>query len=164
MYFILSCRRLYVIHIYFFFLFRLNDRIHRLCVQLGQIDCICDIQASWERWKFTGTMYTHARLWFPPSFLAVNHHNDKNWVSSILTDNLWLIFMWMKKKKKNWRKKFKMADSKKLSFSTTTKSWAIFANISQMDPWVIRINWRKGHPFCSTYMVVRLSDVSLIYC
>ena len=25
-------------------------------------------------------------------FLAVNHHNHKNWVPSILTHNLWLIF------------------------------------------------------------------------
>ena len=25
--------------------------------------------------------------------LAVNHHNHKNWVPSILTHNLWLIFM-----------------------------------------------------------------------
>ena len=34
--------------------------------------------------------YTHAHLWFPPSFLAINHHNNKNWVPSILTHNLWL--------------------------------------------------------------------------
>ena len=33
-------------------------------------------------------IYTHAHLWLPPSFLAVNHHNAKNWVSSILTHHL----------------------------------------------------------------------------
>ena len=27
------------------------------------------------------------------SFLAVHHHNHKNWVPAILTHNLWLIFM-----------------------------------------------------------------------
>ena len=57
-----------------------------------------------------------------------------------------------------------MADSKKLSFSTTTKSWAIVTKILQIGPWVSRINWREGHSFCSTYMVVRLSNVSSIYC
>ena len=66
------------------------------------------------------------------------------------------------KKKKN--PKSKMADSKKVSFSTTSKSWAIVAKILQIGPWVSRINWCKGHSFCSTYMVVRLSDRSSIYC
>ena len=31
-------------------------------------------------------------------FLAVNHHNHKNWVPSILIHNLWLIFIGMKQK------------------------------------------------------------------
>ena len=52
-----------------------------------------------------------------------------------------------------------MADSKKLSFSTTAKSWAIFAKILQIGPWVSRINWCERHSFCSTYMIVRLSNV-----
>ena len=56
-----------------------------------------------------------------------------------------------------------MAHSKKLSFSTTTKSWAIFDKISQIGPWVSRIHWCEGHSICSTYMVVRLSDISSIY-
>ena len=43
----------------------------------------------------------HAILWFPPSFLAVNHHNIKNWVPSILTHNLWLIFMGLRRT--TWR-------------------------------------------------------------
>ena len=41
--------------------------------------------ASWYVW----------REWF----LAVNHHNHKNWVPFILIHNLWLIFMGMKQKK-----------------------------------------------------------------
>ena len=40
-------------------------------------------------------MYTHAILWFPPLSLAVKHHNIKNWVPSILTHNLRLVFMGM---------------------------------------------------------------------
>ena len=33
----------------------------------------------------------------------------------------------------------------KLSFSTTPKSWAIVAKISQIGPWVSRIDWCEGH-------------------
>ena len=44
--------------------------------------------------------YSHAIISFPCSFLAVNHHNSKNWVPFILTHNLWLIFMGIKKKQK----------------------------------------------------------------
>ena len=51
------------------------------------------------------------------------------------------------KPKQKYEKKFKIADSKKLSFSTTPKSWAIFTKISQIGPWVSRINWCQGHPF-----------------
>ena len=65
-----------------------------------------------------------------------------------------------KKKKKIWKKKFKMADSKKLSFSATPKSWAIVAKISQIGPWVSRIDWCEGHWCGSTYIAVRLSDIS----
>ena len=39
--------------------------------------------------------------------------------------------MGMKQKKNFFEKKFKMADSKKLSYSATPKSWAIVAKISQ---------------------------------
>ena len=52
-----------------------------------------------------------------------------------------------------------MADSKKLSFSTTPKSWAITAKISWIGPWVGRIDWCKDHWWGSTYMAVRLSDI-----
>ena len=49
-------------------------------------------------------------------FLAVNHHNHKNWVPSILTHNLWLIFMGMKQKKSFLKKQKKMAKSKNWVF------------------------------------------------
>ena len=63
-------------------------------------------------------MYTHAILWFPLSFLAVNHHNIKNWVPSILTHNLWLIFMGMKQKKNFFflKKNSKWPTQKKVIF------------------------------------------------
>ena len=53
-----------------------------------------------------------------------------------------------------------MADSKKLRFSTTTKSWVIFAKILQIGPWVSRIHWCEGHWHGSIYVVVRLSSIS----
>ena len=57
----------------------------------------------------------------------------------------------------------KMADSKKLSFSSTPNFQYIFVKISQIGPWVSRINWCKWHQCGSTYMVVRLSNVSSIF-
>ena len=56
----------------------------------------------------------------------------------------WFSLEWSKKKFFWRKKKFKMADSKKLSFSTTPKSWAIVAKISQIGPWVTRVDWCKG--------------------
>ena len=53
-----------------------------------------------------------------------------------------------------------MADSKKLSFSTTTKSSAIVAKILQIGPWVSRIDSCEGHQSDATYMALRLSNVS----
>ena len=56
-----------------------------------------------------------------------------------------------------------MADWK-LSFSTITKSWAIVAKISRIVAWINSTNWYEGHSFFTTYVVVRLSDVSSIFC
>ena len=36
-------------------------------------------------------------------------------------------------------------------------------NISGIGSCVKRINWCKGHWFCSTYLVIRMSDVTWIY-
>ena len=54
------------------------------------------------------------------------------------------------------KKKIKMADSKKLSFSTAPKSWEIVNKISRIGPWVSRIDWCKGHQCNSIYMAFRL--------
>ena len=76
------------------------------------------IVLNWERHIKNKIIlrYTHALLSFPRSFLVVNHHNNKNWVPSILTYNLWLIFMGMKQKKK---KKFENCSA----FDSSQKNW-----------------------------------------
>ena len=106
-------------------------------------------------------MYTHAHLWFPPLFLAVNHHNIENWVPSILTHNLWLIFMGIRH---NFffllQKKIQNGRLKKRSFFNSVNSQYFFVKISWIGPWVSRIDWCEGHWWGSTYMVVRLPDIS----
>ena len=52
--------------------------------------------------------YNHAHFWYPPLFLAVNHHNIENWVPFILTHNLWLISMGMKQKRSFFNCQFSM--------------------------------------------------------
>ena len=69
-----------------------------------------------------------------------------------------LIFIRIKQK--NQKIKIKMADSKKLSFSKSPILKNIFAKISQIGTWVSRIDWYKGHWCGSTYMAVRLSNIS----
>ena len=99
-----------------------------------------------KRSKLVFCCYTHAIIWFPPSFLAVNHHNNKNWVPSILTQNLWLIIMGMKQKKiqKNSKKKFKMADSKKLSFSKLPILKNIFCKFQRLVLGLVGLIDAKG--------------------
>ena len=58
-----------------------------------------------------------------------------------------IIFFW--KKNPKWPF-FKIANSQKF-----------FAKISQIRPWVSRIAWCEGHWCGSTYVTVRLSDISL---
>ena len=100
---------------------------------------------------------------YPPWFFWKSGQSSKFW--KILGTHQFVMNLNKNEAKKKFflKKKIKMADSKKLSFSTTPKSWSIFTKISQIGPWVCRINWWEGHPFCSTYMVIRLSDVSSIY-
>jgi hypothetical protein len=58
------------------------------------------------------------------------------------------------------KKKFKMADSKKLRFSTPPILNNFFPKFSWIGTWVSRINWCQGHQCDLTYMVIRLSDMS----
>ena len=54
----------------------------------------------------------------------------------------------------------KMADSKKLSFSKSPILKNFFVKISWIGPWVSRIDWCEGHWCGSTYMAMRLSNIS----
>ena len=85
---------------------------------------------------------------------------DQNFDPSLLTNKLWLVFVGMKQKKKFYEKKIQNGRLKKTEFFNFAKSWAISAKISWIGPWVSRIDWCEGHQCDSTYMAVRLSDVS----
>ena len=71
----------------------------------------------------------------------------------------WFSWEWSKKKFFFQEKKFKMADFSKWPFFKIANSQNFFAKISQIGPWVSRIDWCEGHWCSSTYMVVRLSDI-----
>ena len=58
------------------------------------------------------------------------------------------------------KKKIKMAKSKKNSFSSSANSQYFFMKFLWFGPWVSRIDWCEGHWCGSTYMVVRLSNIS----
>ena len=65
-----------------------------------------------------------------------------------------LIFMGTKQKKKSkW-------PTQKTEFFNSPNSQYIFLKILGIGSWFSRINWYKGHQCGSTYMVVRLSNVS----
>ena len=64
------------------------------------------------------------------------------------------------KKKKNLKKKFQNGRLKKSLFSKIANSQNFFAKISWIGPWDCRIDWYEGHWCGSTYMAVRLFDIS----
>ena len=79
------------------------------------------------------------------------------------------VFIEMKqKKKKKWKKKSKIKIKKRIqngrlkkrSFSSSANSQYFLLKLSWIGPWVGRIDWCEGHLCDSTYMVVRLSDIS----
>ena len=87
-----------------------------------------------------------------------NQENRQNFDPSILPYKFGLIFMRMKKK--NWRKKFKMADFSKWPFFKIANSRFFFAKISEIGPWVSWVDWCEGHWCGSICMVVRRSEIS----
>ena len=104
------------------------------------------------------TQYTACINVWGGSFLTLNHHKHKNWVPSILTHNLRLIFMGMKQKKiLKKKKKIKLTHSKKCVFQNRQFS-KCFLKILEIGPWVSRINGCQRHWCSSTYMVERLSN------
>ena len=125
-------------------------------------------------WAYVGQPHDHIGWAQSMPFASINPTNlrtslwnfhKKNWELTELKNDLFLsrpfwIFFFKKKKNFFWKKNFKMADSKKVSFSTTPKSWAITAKISWIGPWVSRIDWCEGHWCDITYMIERRSNVS----
>ena len=70
----------------------------------------------------------------------------------------WFSWGWSKKKKfekKNWKWRLK-----KIEFFNSLNSQYFFVKILQIGSWVRRIDWCEGHWCNSTYMAVRLSDIS----
>ena len=91
----------------------------RICKNFEIIRTICSNSGRSEEFLVTECFFklflevshTYTAGWnvWGDWFLAVNHHNHKIWVPSILTHNLWLIFTGMKQKKKFlWKKKIQM--------------------------------------------------------
>ena len=87
-------------------------------------------------------------------------------ILNFLSRPFWTFFCFISIK--NWkgnnirlRKKNQNGRLKKSSFFKIANSQYFFAKISQIGPWVSRIEWCEGHWCGSAYMTVRLSDISL---
>ena len=89
-------------------------------------------------------MYTHALLSFLHSFLAVNHHNYKDWVPSILTHNLCLIFMGMKQFFFFLKKKIQNGRLKKRSFFKIANSQYFLWKFYGLVLGLVGLNDAKG--------------------
>ena len=76
---------------------------------------------------------------------------DQNFDPSLLTNKIWLVFL---------GKKIQNGRLKKTEFFKISNSQYFFGKISWIDPWISRIDCCKGHWCGSTYMAVRLSDIS----
>ena len=72
----------------------------------------------------------------------------------------WFSLEWSKKKFFFFEKKIQNGRLKKSSFFKIANSQNFFAKISEIGPWVSRIEWCEGHRCSSMYMAVRLSDKS----
>ena len=100
--------------------------------------------------------YTVLHIFRQVLFCAGNYRNYQNFEKSLLTNKLWHVFMGMKhlkKKKSKW-------PTKKSLFPSSANSQYFFAKISWIGPLVSRIDWCEGHWCGSTYIVMRLSDIS----
>ena len=83
---------------------------------------------------------------------------DKNFDPSLLTNKLWLVFMRLREKK-IWKKNSKWPTQKNWDFQNRHFSMFFSKNL-WIGPWVGTINWGKGHWCGSTYMALRLFDIS----
>ena len=93
------------------------------------------------------------RIFMHNNEFACYQGNHQNCVSSIVLYKLWLIFMEVKQK----FRKIKVANPKN---STPPILIFFFAKIWGICFWLSKIIWCKGHQSVSTYMAVRVSNVS----
>ena len=109
--------------------------------------------------KLECTLY-NAILRTPRNFLETRE-NVKILTHPFYHINLsWFSWEWSKKKFFFFEKKIQNGRLKKSSFFKIANSQNFFAKISQIRPWVSRIEWCEGHRCSSMYMAVRLSDKS----
>ena len=100
-------------------------------------------------------IYTRVRMKSFPRFWR-NHPYCRNkwyliWTGCLFSLRWSKIFIFFEKKNKNWQIKKHFPAPPILN---------IFMKISWIGPWVSRIDWCEGHWCGSTYMVMRLSDIS----
>ena len=99
-------------------------------------------------------------------FLAENQSNHQNFDPYLLPKKFWLIFIGMKQKTKTKieiEKNNLKWPTQKTDFFRLVNSQYFITKISEISPWVRRINWCNKHWFYSIYIYmvvnVRLSDV-----
>ena len=114
---------------------------------------------SWIKDIILYTLY-NAILRTPRNFLETRE-NLKILTHPFYHINLsWFSWEWSKKKIFFFEKKIQNGRLKKSSFFKIANSRNFFAKISEIGPWVSRIEWCEGHRCSSMYMAVRLSDKS----
>ena len=122
--------------------------------------------ASWFPWP--KNRVSQVRMWIPTLGCKYLHSGakwliwiekccydwlDQNFDPSLLTNKLW----------RNEGKiiiKNEISRPKKTELFKIANSQYFLVKISGISPWMCRIDWCKGHWCGSTYMVMRLSDIS----
>jgi hypothetical protein len=99
-------------------------------------------------------MYTVLHIFRQVLFGAGNQGNHQNFEKSLLSYKCWLIFIGMK------QKQIQNGRLKKTEIFNSPNTQYFFMKILWIGPRVSRIDWCEGHWCGSTYMVVRVSDIS----
>ena len=126
----------------------------------------CPVYSEFLTWNLlTKTFHIlqwsyNAKLRIARNFLKTRE-NIKISTHSFYHMNLgWFSWEWSQKKFFFSEKKIQNGRLKKSSFFIIANSRNFFAKISEIGPWVSRIEWCEGHRCSSMYMAVRLSDKS----
>ena len=137
---------------WFFLALKLSPRCHQTFVKVGFPDKSDWFMSLW--WTFALPKVHSGAKCLPRVKTAGNQGNHLNFDPTFLTKKLWPYNMRMK------HFFFSKLPPKKSLFFKIANSRKIFAKISWICPWISRIDWCKGHWFGSTYIVVRLSNIS----